>query len=121
EPNLSLKDAISRKPQPIDLLPWLMLLLLLVLAGENLLGNRSIDKKPLVETTPTAVEQQPVWRSLLTVLTATLLGVALGYMLSLLRQGSSGSQMAGIVIAGLFGLFHGLVTVARFGPRDGAI
>ena len=38
EHNLSL-HAINSKPQPIELLPWLMLLLLLLLLGENLIAN----------------------------------------------------------------------------------
>ena len=40
-PKASLKDAIQdRWSQPVELFPWLMLLLLLVLAVENLLANR---------------------------------------------------------------------------------
>jgi hypothetical protein len=36
-----LKDAIDRfRPPPFEVLPWLMLLLLAVLAGENVLSNR---------------------------------------------------------------------------------
>src|SRR5262249_14351478 len=41
--------------------------------------------------------------------------------LSFLREGDSGSRLASVVIGGLFGVFHGMVTVARFNPRDGAI
>jgi hypothetical protein len=121
EHNLSLKEAINKKPQSIELLPYLMLLLLLFLAGENLLGNRSLDRKPLVEPTPAAVEQKPSWRAVLIVLLSTALGIALGFALSFLWQEIAGSQLAGMVIFGLLGLFHGLVAVARFNPRDGAI
>src|SRR5262249_43372032 len=46
EHGLSLRDAIDRKPQPLDLLPWLMLALLVLLAVENLVANKRRELPP---------------------------------------------------------------------------
>ncbi len=125
--NLSLRDAISRRPQPVELLPYLMLALLLVLAAENFLGNRRRDKPPDAEKAAEAATEKPPepapafsWRSPLFVLLWTGLGVGVGVAVALARS-LSGGVLAGAVISGLFGTFHGLLTVIRFGQRDGAI
>ena len=54
-PKVSLRDALqSRWSQPVELFPWLMILVLLVLAVENLLANKFYHREPA----PTE-EQQP--------------------------------------------------------------
>src|SRR5262249_50353336 len=46
--NVSMKDALQDHwTQPVDLFPWLMILLLLVLAVENLLANRFYKREPV--------------------------------------------------------------------------
>jgi hypothetical protein len=48
-----LKDALEGQfRQPVELFPWLMILLLLALAVENLLANKFYRQRPVAETTP---------------------------------------------------------------------
>jgi hypothetical protein len=48
--SVSLSDALkTRRPPPIELLPYLMILLLIVLALESLLGNRFYRRVPEAE------------------------------------------------------------------------
>lgn len=48
--NISMKDALQNHwTQPVDLYPWLMILLLLALAVENLLANRFYKSEPVVQ------------------------------------------------------------------------
>jgi hypothetical protein len=126
EHNTSLREAIDRKPKPVELLPWLMLALLLFLAIENIYANRSREKKPPQETPrvePEAPPEKPAfsWRPIVLVLLWTALGLVVGIGLSMIRSGPTGSLTAGVWITGLLGAFHGLLTVVRFSPRDGAI
>ena len=52
-PKISLAQALqSRWSQPVDLMPWLMILLLLVLAVENLLANKFYRREPTEEQQP---------------------------------------------------------------------
>src|SRR5262249_22306991 len=45
--NINLRDALQGHwSQPVELLPWLMLLLLVLLAVENLLANRFYRREP---------------------------------------------------------------------------
>ena len=120
EHNLSLRDAINSKPQPIELLPWLMLGLLLFLALENLMGNRRRDT-PAPEG-PKPPEEAPLAgrRMVVQLLLWAALGAVSGGVLGLLR-GGYGGVLAGAILTALLGVAHGLVVVARFGPRDGAI
>jgi hypothetical protein len=120
----SLKAAISNKPQPIDWLPYLMLLLLVFLALENLVGNRSREAKAAPEAPPAAPPEEAVafsWRPVLGVAIWTMLGVILGAGIAFLRGGAYGGVMIGAFVTGLLGLSHGFLSLARFGPRDGAI
>src|SRR5262249_42648475 len=55
--NINFKDALQGHwSQPVELLPWLMILLLLVLAVENLLANKFYRRAPQ-ETTEPALEK----------------------------------------------------------------
>src|SRR5207245_8050860 len=84
EHNTSLREAIDRKPKPVELLPWLMLALLLFLAIENIYANRSREKKPLQETPRVEPEAPPpekppfAWRPILLVGLWTALGMVVG-------------------------------------------
>jgi len=123
EHGLSLRDAIARKPQPIDLLPWLMLGLLLFLVVENLLANKRRELPPDEvarpgEGTQSAFSASKVlWQLLLW----SGLGAVAGVFLGVLRGSGSLGIAAGVVITGLLGASHGVLTIARFGPRDGGI
>ncbi|HKB41798.1 MAG TPA: hypothetical protein VKD72_35560, partial [Gemmataceae bacterium] len=123
EHGLSLRDAIAGKPQPIDLLPWLMLGLLVFLAVENLLANKRRELPPdeVVRRGEAAPAADSTWRALGQVLLWAGLGAVAGIVLGVLRGGGSLGIAAGIVITGLLGAEHGVLTIARFGPRDGAI
>jgi hypothetical protein len=123
EHGLSLRDAIDRKPQPIDLLPWLMLALLVFLAVENLIANKRRELPPdevarRGEVTPHA---QPASKIVAPLLLWTGLGAVAGTLLGVLRGSESTGLAASIVITGLLGAAHGVLTIARFGPRDGGI
>jgi hypothetical protein len=122
EHGLSLRDAIARKPQPIDLLPWLMLALLVFLAVENLLANKRRELPPDAvvrpgEEPPAFSTAKVLWQLLLW----TGLGAVAGVFLGVLRGGGYLGIVAGVVITGLLGAAHGVLTIARFGPRDGGI
>ncbi|MBI1913255.1 MAG: BatA domain-containing protein [Planctomycetes bacterium] len=123
EHGLSLRDAIDRKPQPIDLLPWLMLALLVFLAVENLVANKRRELPPDEvarpgEAVPPAL---PASKVLAPLLLWTGLGAVAGALLGVLRGGESTGIAAGIIITVLLGASHGVLTIARFGPRDGGI
>ena len=128
EHNLSLREAINNKPQPIELLPWLMLLLLVFLAIENLVANRRRDTPAPEGAQPEAqargIEARSASEGILSLaLRASMwaaLGAFTGGALGLLRGGYDG-VLKGAVLTALLGAAHGLVVVARFGPRDGAI
>src|SRR5205823_492710 len=111
-------------PQPVELLPYLMLALLVFLAVENLLANRSREKKPATPSPqpPESAEEKvkTSWRPAVMVLLWAALGVGTGAALGWLR-GSAGNVAASAFVTGTFGLSHGLLALARFGPRDGAI
>jgi hypothetical protein len=48
-----LKDALEGQfRQPVELFPWLMILLLFALAVENLLANKFYRQRPMAENTP---------------------------------------------------------------------
>src|SRR5262249_47057191 len=123
EHGLSLRDAIAGKPQPIDLLPWLMLALLVFLAVENLLANKRRELPPdeVVRRGEAAPAADSTWRALGQVLLWAGLGAVAGIVLGVLRGGGSLGMAAGGVITGLLGAAHGVLTIPRFGPRDGAI
>ena len=53
--NISLKEAIQDHwSQPVELFPWLMVLLLVALAVENLLANRFYKREPTEQETQKA-------------------------------------------------------------------
>ncbi len=112
----TLRSALQTRPQPMDLFPWLMLLLLLILAMENLISNRRRDDKAIL---PTAA---PVPMNRMTVLTLSIgVGIVLGLAMDFFDiNGSLGSPTA-TVLMGLLGLCHGLLMIGRFRPRDSII
>jgi hypothetical protein len=56
---LSLRDALQDHwSQPVELLPWLMLLVLLVLAVENLLANKFYRREPATQEPAAPVEKK---------------------------------------------------------------
>ena len=126
--NLKLHDVLASKRQPVELFPWLMLALLLFLAVETLVGNRRREARAEDKETGRQGDKETISSSwspgLLVSLSPCLLWAALGAVgggvLGMLR-GGYGAVAAGAVLTALFGMAHGLVVVARFPPRDGAI
>jgi Aerotolerance regulator N-terminal len=117
EHGLSLRDAIARKPQPLDLLPWLMLALLLFLGLENLVANRRRDVPP--EQPPSG--GFPVRKALGQLFLWTGAGALAGSALGTLRGGGYAGVAAGVLVTALLGAAHAVVMMIRFGARDGAI
>src|SRR5262249_23726369 len=76
---------------------------------------------------PAALPTSPVeavafsWRPVILLLLWTCLGVLLGTVVAYLRGGISMGIAAGAFVTGLLGLFQGILAVAGFGRRDGAI
>ncbi len=122
----SLKDALNRRPQPVELLPWLMLLLLLFLALEPVLANRNRSAGAEKAAQPPGVPPprlEPLLprRSIRTLLVWTTGAVLLGALLGQLHLLGYPGPGVGALCGGLVGLAHGCLAAARFAPRESAI
>lgn len=118
---MSLKDAISKKSQPIELLPYLMLALLVFLAVENVLGNRSREVKSpnAAPATPQEIPR-PSLKPILMVFVWLGAAAGLGAVVGTLR-GSTANVLGSAVVAGLLGLSHGLLSLVDYPARERAI
>src|SRR5207247_3562880 len=86
--NMSLKEALQQRRQPLELLPWLMLLLLAFLVGENLLVNRRRGAAaPMPGVEPPRWTLRQFQRAAVWVVLWMLLGMAVGAGLGSLRSG----------------------------------
>jgi hypothetical protein len=120
EHDITLREAVSDRPQPLELLPVLMFALLLFLVLESLLSNRRRDTADAAAVAPEAAW---TWRPVLNVVLWAALGVVAGAVVGVLREGFSYGPglAASMTVTGLMGTGHGLLVLAGFGPRDGMI
>jgi hypothetical protein len=118
--NMSLKEALQQRRQPLELLPWLMLLLLVFLVGENLLSNRRRSAAPAPGVEPPRPTFREFQRRIGWLALWMFLGMVVGAGLGSVRSGERGAA-AGACAFILLGAAHALTDLARFGPRDSAI
>lgn len=116
EGEASLQDALQDRPQPMELLPLLMLFVLLFLTFENLLANRRREDKPLP-----VVSSSVGFKTVATLVLWTGAGIALGTVMGMLRLSGYPGALAGACLMGFLGLTHGLIVVSKFSKRDAMI
>ncbi len=117
----------SHWKQPLELMPWLMIALLLVLAGENLLANkfyrggttRSLDDAPGAAEAPS---RQWAFVGLLgRALIGAVYGFALGALVATIKVGLTSSGLLTMITWGLWVAPAGAVLEPLRGSRVGPI